>query len=271
MPIVKAIYLGFNPELVRRNGVYHDLSQVLAKLSSSFEEVHRLITVSIKWKPKGKFLVQNARSVFLVGNDFTPQKDPSPPFFEGQPELAEMLVKSGEAAGLWIEGTEVGGITVSEWELFKLLAPEHRKVLPISLSQMSPEAHRKWGIAVKKGGQKWSEPMGILVTGSLSYRPDLLNLNPSLSNQTDGLPEQSKNALSDAKKFDEEVIRIFTSGSFNQMDEMNRDLFKAAQPEGGLASHYFLWGVLGDKAKGKLEYYSTPSTGTGCAVFSFSI
>ena len=231
MPIVKVIYLALNPEEVKKNGVYRDLSQVLTKLSDPLKELQKVITVGVKWKPKGKFLVNRSK-----------------------PELAELLVKSGEAAGLWVEGTDESGIIPSESEFFQELSPHHPEFLPVSLSQMSPEAHRKWGIAVRRGGQKWNEPIGVLMTGSLSNHPAPLQ------------PE-----LAEIKRFDEEVIRIFTNGPFSQLDEVDRSLFKMAQPEGGWSSHYFLWGIMGDHAAGKLEYYSMPSPGIGCGVFSFSV
>ncbi len=176
----------------------------------------------------------------------------------GEPQLAQSIEKAAEATGLWAEATDEWGLDPGHWHPLSLLSPEgNLMVVPTSLSQMSPEAHRKWGVAVRRGTQKWPEPLALVVTGSLSYRTDL-----------NGHVDQTLNVI---RKFDDEIVRMLSGGTIGELDDMDKTLFKAAQPEGGWGSLYFLWGALGENIPGSLHYYERPSPGVGSAAFLFNL
>jgi aromatic ring-opening dioxygenase catalytic subunit (LigB family) len=247
MSMVKVLFLAPGDVFSFSGGGLDGLREVVRRMEGDFLGCDGFILASVKWRPKGKFLVHRSVHPALLG------ENPPRLKVEGDVQLAEAIVKSADASGLWVEATEAWGLDPGHWQIFSLmetLQTKSLRVVPISLSQMSPEAHRKWGVAVRRAVQKESGVLGILVSGSLS------------------LPLDERASLL-ARKFDEAVLKIFSEGPLGALDEVDRELFQAAQPEGGWGSLYFLWGVLGDKALGKVEFYSRVSPGVGCALLSF--
>lgn len=252
MPISKIIFVTDTSLAGIGNGHPQEFVQALLAAKQTLDNVKGFISVSVKWRPMGKFLVNRSAAPLVLGED-APRYAAS-----GQPELAALIEKAAEATGLWAESTEEWGLDSGHWRPLIQLCPEaDLTVVPLSLSQMSPEAHRKWGVAIRRGAQKWPVPLALVVNGSLSARLDLRN--------------EKEPIVESVKKFDDEIVRMLRSGKIGEMDEMDRNLFKAAQPEGGWGALYCLWGALGENIPGLLHHYSRPLPGVGIAAFSFSL
>lgn len=248
MPITKVLFLAQGFREGEKNGSSRKITELLSRVSPQFADAKGFLSASVKWRPKGKFLVNKSQAPAVLGEN-APQLR-----VKGEPSLAESIAKSAEASGLWAEATEEWGLDPGHWRPLQLLKSGDVTAIPLSLSQMSPEAHRKWGIAVKRAAQKYADPLTLVVSGSLSFRPDLGDL-----------------ADSQVEAFDQELIRILTKGPLVGLEDVNRNLFKAAQPEGGWGSIYFLWGAVGDKTVGNLEMYERPLPGVAQAAITFSL
>lgn len=226
--------------------------ETLKNLAPAFSDIEGFVVASTHWRPKGKFLVNQSRAPVFLGTEENASLLP----MKGEPELAKSLAQLGEATGLWAETTEEWGFDPGHWHFLPFFSEKGKKfAVPISLSQMSPEAHRKWGVAVQRGIHKWPAPLALLISGSLSHRSDLTEANPA--------------EISPVQKFDEEILEMFTKRTSGKLDDMEKALFKAAQPEGGWGSLYFLRGAVGENAPASLEYYERPLPGVGSAVLLF--
>jgi len=252
MPLTRILFLASGITELPANGALQKFSEALLEVKPELgDDLKGFISASVKWRPKGKFLVNKNLQPPIVG------QSPLRYSAKGEPQLAQWIEKSAQAMGLWAEATEEWGLDFGHLHPLMLLRPEaDRLVIPVSLSQMSPEAHRKWGIAIRKGSQKWPDPLTLIVSGSLSFRPDL----------AEGQEETLK-----AKQFDDDVIEYLRSGTIGKLDEMERSLFKAAQPEGGSGSLYFLWGALGENVSGKVYHYQRPYPGIGRTAILFTL
>lgn len=252
MPITTIVFIADGANSASGNGHEQEFARALLDMRATLNGLGGFLCASVQWRPMGKFLVNRSSSPLLLG------ENPPASTAKGWPELAGSVEKAAEASGLWAEATEEWGLDPGHWLPLSFLQGEAElPVLPLSMSQMSPEAHRKWGVTIRRGAQKYPESLALVISGSLSAREDL---------QDDSDPNLDK-----ARQFDDEIVRILSRGKLAELEEMDKSLFRAAKPQGGWGPLYCLWGALGENAQGSIHHYSHPFPGVGSTAISFHV
>ncbi|MDZ4993331.1 AmmeMemoRadiSam system protein A [Clostridium perfringens] len=127
------------------------------------------------------------------------------------------------------------------------------KLVHINYGLLTPIELLKFGLVIKQAINNTGRKATIIASGDLSHR--LIENGP--------YPYTSL-----GKEFDDELVKILSSGDFKKIFKIDRDLIKSAG-ECGLRSIYILLGAINSsKAKSKLFTYEGP-LGVGYAVFKF--
>lgn len=127
------------------------------------------------------------------------------------------------------------------------------KLVHINYGLLTPIELLKFGLVIKQAINNTGRKVAIIASGDLSHR--LLENGPYPYTPL-------------GKEFDDELVKILSSGNLKKILEIDRNLIKSAG-ECGLRSIYILLGIINSsKAKSKLLSYEGP-LGVGYSVFQF--
>lgn len=127
------------------------------------------------------------------------------------------------------------------------------KLVHINYGLLTPIELLKFGLVIKQAINNTGRKVAIIASGDLSHR--LLENGPYHYTPL-------------GKEFDDELVKILSSGDLKKILEIDRNLIKSAG-ECGLRSIYILLGIINSsKAKSKLLSYEGP-LGVGYSVFQF--
>ncbi|HHD2754116.1 TPA: AmmeMemoRadiSam system protein A [Clostridium perfringens] len=127
------------------------------------------------------------------------------------------------------------------------------KLVHINYGLLTPIELLKLGLVIKQAINNTGRKVAIIASGDLSHR--------LLENGTYPYTPLGK-------EFDDELVKILSSGDLKKILEIDRNLIKSAG-ECGLRSIYILLGIINSsRAKSKLLSYEGP-LGVGYAVFQF--
>ncbi|AHC52266.1 extradiol ring-cleavage dioxygenase [Sulfolobus acidocaldarius SUSAZ] len=164
---------------------------------------------------------------------------------ENDVELASELIK--ESNGM-LKVEENWGLDHGAWIPLYYMFPEDKpRVVPISISSVSPRKHYELGSVIRKVSEKLGRRTLFIATGSPTHRLDLLyfNLKPR------------------ATKFDVLLIKLINEGKFEDILDMDSKYpkeYSSATPEGDLKTLHTLLGFV-RPTKAKVLGYDIPWAG----------
>lgn len=231
----------------------------LRSLAATFSDLDALVVVSPHFMAKDGFLVNVAQRPEFLQDYYGFPADWYKVRYEptGDPELGHALVTEGKKNGVPVEATTEWGIDHGAWTPLLHLVPEARvPVVCLSISNLFPAEHRRWGAAIRRAIDGSGKRVAFVATGALSHRLDMITWGV---NQP--FPE--------AERYDQGVIELLKQGKFDAIERVDQDLYRAAAPEGNNGPLYILLGVIGAPQPVKLVSYERMYTGVSLATVRF--
>ncbi len=236
----------------RKNTIIKSFKKIGQELRDA--RVETLVVASTHWQPEDAFCIDIDPKHFTITDYFgfgvEIEYD-----CDGDAELADSIVKSGQDVGLPVEAASWGvdhAVTVP----LHFMLPERRcRVVPLSVSQFDFDECLQWGRTIRTVLERSQKIVAFLVSGSLSH-------NLSMWSAGVELPE--------AKILDDQIIRTLESGEGERLRSLDPHLVKKVTLEAKLRHIYLLVGFTGNKTKGKLlAYQQTQSVGDAVMEFEF--
>lgn len=136
------------------------------------------------------------------------------------------------AAGLFAEATEAWGLDHGHWVPLLFLRPDARlPVVALSIGTGGPEEHRGFGEAVARAAASLGRRVAVVATGSPNHR-------------LDGITWGEHHPDPAGEAFDRALIDRLLGGRPDDVEGIERRLWEAAEPEGGLRPLFILLGAL---------------------------
>lgn len=234
MAVPVGMYLPHSPTLFEE-GLHQETARALRRLAPLLAGTDALVVVSPHWVGRGSFLVQASERPRCIQDyyGFPPgyyDVRYEPP---GDPELAATIAGEAASAGVPARPTPEWGLDHGHWVPLFFLRPDARlPVVGLSIGTGSREDHVRFGEAVARAAARLGRRVAVLGTGSLSHRLDRITWGEHRAD-----PE--------GEEFDRQVIGCLAEGRPGDLARIERRLWQAAAPEGGLGPLYVLLGALG--------------------------
>lgn len=259
MPLQEAVFAGHSPTLLEPD--LHPASVgALRKLAAELSPIDLALVVSPHWQQAQAFLVHSGLKPPCIQDfyGFPPSYYAlryEPP---GAPDLAARLAAAGEAAGVPVRETTDWGLDHGHWTpLIHLLPDAAIPVVPLSISDLPPAAHRRWGAVIRRFLDARPERVLFIATGSLTHRLDMVTWGEN-------------HPFPAGERFDREVLDALRAGDFDRLMTIDADLVREAAPEGGWGPLMLLAGVIGPGSAGEVIAYERLWTGASLAVVRFA-
>lgn len=127
-----------------------------------------LVVVTSRWIGRGLFHVDDAKAhrsvIDLPGFGVEPRYDCA-----GDPALGRAILEAARHAGIRAVAARRGADTGVSVPLHFLATARRWPVVPVSISDASPEAHRAWGGILRRAIAAWPAPVAVLVSGPLTF------------------------------------------------------------------------------------------------------
>ncbi|MFQ6608232.1 MAG: dioxygenase [Fidelibacterota bacterium] len=254
------LFSGHSPFLIKDQG-HPESQRALTQLSEPFKNLDLVAVVSSHWVSHNGFLANNRTQPRFIQDYYGFSKelyDVSYPCI-GDPQFAQEIITYATRKGLTAQATSHWGMDHGHWTpLLWLLPDADIPVVPLSISNSTPEQHVLWGQAIREAAEQSSLSIGIIISAALTHRLDKITWG-----RNEPFPE--------GERFDHEVINIMLTGAWNALDTFDKALFHTAAPEGGWGPLATLRGLVGNSALGKLVCYERMFTGATMATVAFEI
>lgn len=227
------VYCPHTPTLFEE-GLHPVTERALRGLAPLLAGVDALVVASPHWLGRGGFLVQAAARPRCIQDYYG-----FPPAYYsfrydavGDPDLARAIAAEARATGLVAETTEAWGLDHGHWVPLLFLRPDAGlPVVALSISTGGPEEHRGFGEAVARAAASLGRRVALVATGSPNHRLDGLTWG-------ENRPDPAGEA------FDRTLIERLLAGRPDDVAGIERRLWEAAEPEGGLRPLFILLGAL---------------------------
>jgi aromatic ring-opening dioxygenase catalytic subunit (LigB family) len=213
-----------------------------------------VVALSARWDSDGPFLVDDERRHRTL-TDYTGFGVEVRYDCDGAPALARLLVERATAAGVRAGAAKRGvdsGVTVP---LHFLLPRRGAPVVPVSLARHDPAACRGFGAVLRRVLAAREERVLFVVGGLLS---------------ADMHAWSFRREVPEAAALDEHLLRVFASGDWPSLRELDPAVLDRAKPEAGLRHLDVLHGFLGADLPGVVLAYES-AHGVGAAFASFAL
>ncbi|MCI4319167.1 MAG: dioxygenase [Thermoplasmata archaeon] len=175
----------------------------------------------------------------------------------GDPELARALVASAQAAGIGAEGTEDWGLDHGAWApLMQLLPRGDTPVVPVSITQQSPETHISLGRAFRPALASWPKPIAFLATGSITHNFDRFDPAPDAR-----WPE--------GERIEQEILELLRVRNDQALVSFDRSKWNTIKPEGNLGPLFTLLGAVGPEVRPRVIQGASVMGGFGMSILEF--
>jgi MEMO1 family protein len=219
-----------------------------------------VVAVSPHWQTRSSFFVDpGEHHTSFMDYPLLPAKWGRRPFSyeaDGDPELALEIVESGKELALPV-GTKNYGLDHGAFCPIKVMHI-NCKIVPVSITQRPFQECVLWGQAIRKAIEKLPRRAVLVAPGNLTHRLDLRHDN------------ETELFFDKGTRFDQLVINLMTAGKFQELDNIDPDLLKAAAPEAGLRPLYVIGGATGSNP-GKLLCYHGIKYSVGDATIAFRV
>jgi 4,5-DOPA dioxygenase extradiol len=175
----------------------------------------------------------------------------------GDPELARALVTSARAAGIETEGSDEWGLDHGAWAPLMQLLPEgNTPVVPVSITQQSPETHINLGRALRPALASWPKPIALVATGSIIHNFERLDPRPDAR-----WPE--------GERIENEILELLSARNDSALVSFDRRKWNTIQPEGNLAPLFTLLGAVSPEVRPRVITSSSVMGGFGMSILEF--
>ncbi len=152
------------------------------------------------------------------------------------PEMVSEILGQSAKAGLNAAASSEWGLDHGAWLPLYFMFPKREvRIVPVSITNGSPEDHFKLGEAVRAAVEKIEGTVAVIGTGSPVHRLDLIRYG-----------YYGEERFEAGAKFDEKLIEIIAGGDYEKILNIQNEyssLFHAAAPEGELKPLYFALGA----------------------------
>ena len=254
MLLPRVLLLPSTPTLLidERRGTFTDMLAAFADQARRFEEdtPEAIVIVTSRWLGGGLFYVDDAKRhtsvIDLPGFGVEPRYD-----CPGEPALARAIVKQGRRAGLPSAVAHRGADTGVSVPLQLLTGGNRVPVVPVSLADLGPTEHRRWGASLRETLDAWSARVAFVVSGTLTFSEHDFNLRREIPADRD-LDARALDALKDGK-----------------WSAIEGKPAAKSHPDAGWRHLEVLRGFLGDHRGGRvLAYEALPGIGAALAEFT---
>jgi 4,5-DOPA dioxygenase extradiol len=175
----------------------------------------------------------------------------------GDPELAEALVGSAQAAGVDAEATEEWGLDHGAWAPLMHLLPEgNTPVVPVSITQRSPEDHLDLGRAFRSALASWRTPVALVATGSIAHNFDRFDPRPEAR-------------WLEGERIEHEILELLATRDDSALVSFDRKKWNLLQPEGNLGPLFTLLGAVGPGVRPRTIASQSVMGGFGMSILEF--
>jgi aromatic ring-opening dioxygenase catalytic subunit (LigB family) len=176
----------------------------------------------------------------------------------GNPTLARALVAAAKAAGVRIEGTTEWGLDHGAWAPLLHLAPGATiPTIPLSISNLPPEAHIAFGQAIRPVIDSWPEPIVFVGTGSIAHNFDRYDPRPEAT-----WPE--------GERIEGEILELIRARDDRGLVAFDRERWNTLQPEGNLGPLFTLLAVVPPEVPVRVVSRGSAMGGFGLSVVDFT-
>ncbi len=213
-----------------------------------------LLVITSRWAGTGLFHADDARShrsrIDLPGYGVEPRYDCG-----GEPSLARAIVGEARRAGLRASPARRGADTGVSVPLHFIAHARRWPVVPVSISDVSPESHRAWGAAIRRAAEAWKGRVACLVSGSITFSQHEFNL------RRQSLEDRDLETL---------ALEALGNGDWNALAARAAKFPAKAHPDAGWRHLHVLHGILRAEAPGRVCAYET-APGMGAALVEFEL
>ena len=237
-----------------------DITEMIEALSGAGERMlaeapDAVVVVSPRWVSSSAFQADDGRQhrsvIDLPGFGVEPRYD-----CPGHPGLARAIVEHATKSGLRASVARHGIDTAASIPLHFLVRSRRVPIVPLSISEGSPEEHRAWGAAIRHALNAWEGRAAFCVGGALSWYLHAFNLRRDV-------PE--------GVELDRRVLEALEIGAWSRVQDAVTALGEKAHPEAGLKHLEVLRGFLLIETGGHVrEYETVHGLGTALAEFPLS-
>jgi len=240
-----------------RRGDFTDMLAAFAEQSRLFEEdaPDAVVVVTSRWIGTGLFHVDDAKRhtslIDLPGFGVEPRYDCA-----GDPALARTLVRAGRRAKLPVAVARRGADTGVSVPLHLLTGGNRLPVVPVSLSDVPGDAHRRWGAVLRDALEASETRVAFVVSGPLTFSEHDFNL---------------KREIAEDRDLDARALDALKHGAWDGLGETGARPAPRAHPEAGWRHLEVLRGFLGTDATGRVcAYEALPGIGAALAEFGIA-
>lgn len=239
MPLVYGVYAPNAPTIIAPEafgGVTADVVQSLRSLD--VVRRHRpdvILVVTPHWVSRTTFLVQESArppQVFDFSG-FPPQLSEvkyEPP---GDPATARALVEKGVERHIPVQATQEWGLDHGAWAPLMHISPGARvPVVPLSVSNSSPQNHLAWGRAIGEALRDSPKRAVVVGTGSITHSFARMNPTPGAK-----WPE--------GERIEREIVNLVLHRRYDEVALFDPEKWRTIEPEGNLGPGFVLFGALG--------------------------
>jgi|GEM_PF-1184331 len=216
--------------------------------------VEAVVAATTHWQTGEKFFIDNSPFHKTVMDYYGFRKEIEYDV-SGQPELAELLLQAGEK-NLIYPSVRKHGIDHAIAIPLHFMFPEKKiPVIPLSVSG-SPLCAFRWGRTLGSTLRNWGGKVLFLASGSLSH-----DLSCFMRGER----------VREHETFDRQVLALLSEGKGMDVIDIDKELIKAAKPEGKFRDLCMLLGVMGSQTRGRVRAYERlPGVGQGVVEFKDS-
>lgn len=218
---------GAPTSLVERTRI-HDIYEGLGRLLTE-RGIDTIIVSSPHYVSHGNFEVDLRESIACIQDyyGFPEELYKFSYVAKGNLELAAEIVRAAEERRLPVSGSASWGLDHGAWLPLYFMFPERSvKVVPVSITEGTPEQHFEFGKAIRAAAGKVDGTFAFMGTGSPVHRLDLMRFG-----------YYGKEKFEPGSEFDRKLIEIVGTRDFGRTLKIQEEfpsLFRAAAPEGGL-------------------------------------
>lgn len=219
----------------------------------------RVVVSSPHWLTRPGFLVNTSprpRQIYDFSG-FPPSLSSvryEPP---GEPDLGGALVAAARGAGIEIRGTQEWGLDHGAWAPLMHLVPDAMlPVVPISISNLSPESHVALGRAIRPVIESGPQPVAFVATGSITHDFDRFDPRPGAR-----WPE--------GERIEGEILDLLRTRNDEGLLNFDRAKWNTIKPEGNLGPLFTLLGAVGPDVRPRIVSRGSVMGGFGMSILEF--
>ena len=223
------------------------------RLEADLPEV--LVVVTSRWASGAAFQADDAKKhtslIDMPEFGVVPRYDCA-----GEPGLARAILEEARSAGLRAAAARRGADSGISVPLHFLAAARLSTVVPVSLSDAPPEAHRVWGACLRRVMTAWNGRAALIVSGALTFHQHSFHL---------------KREIAEDRDLDAAALEALKAGAWNALEELRPKAASKAHPEAGWKHLDVLRGFLRDDLAGRVwAYEALPGIGEALVEFELA-